>query len=71
MMGKDEYLKCPECKQSNTVEFWDRHTKHEVGVKDDDPFVSSGADKATHDEIQSFYHCPICNEEVDGINLQK
>jgi hypothetical protein len=71
MKDSSEYLKCPKCSQSNTVDFWDRHTKQEVGIKDTDTFVSAGADKKVHDEVQSYYHCPICNEEVDGIDLNK
>jgi hypothetical protein len=67
----NDYLTCPKCSQPNTVEFWDRHTKAEEGIKDGDPFVSSGMDKATHDEVQSYYRCPICNEEVDGVHLKK
>lgn len=70
-MDKDQYLTCPECKQSNTVEFWDRNTKHEAGIEEGKPFVSAGEDKDTHSEVQSFYHCPICNEEIEGVDLQK
>ncbi len=71
MLASDAYLKCPECKQSNTVDFWDKNTRAEAGIEDGKPFVSAGADKKTHDEVQSYFRCPVCNEEVSGIDLQK
>jgi Zn ribbon nucleic-acid-binding protein len=71
MLTKDDYLICPKCKQSNTVDFWDKNTKAEQGIEDGKPFVSSGVDSATHDEVQSYFNCPTCNEEVDGIHLKR
>jgi len=66
-----DYVSCPSCQQSNTVEFWDRNTKSEEGIKEDANFTSAGADKETHDEVQSYYRCPACNEEIDGVKLKK
>ena len=65
------YLICPKCKQSNTTDFWDRHTKAESGIKDGDPFISSTASTKDHDEVQAYFNCPTCNEEIDGVHLKK
>jgi rubredoxin len=64
-----EHAKCPECKISNTVDFWDSHTKQEMGVKENQPYMSAGVDKKDHDEVESRFHCPMCNKEVEGIHL--
>mgnify|MGYP003482779681 CR=1 FL=1 len=64
-----EHVKCPECKISNTVDFWDTHTKEEMGVAEDKKIISAGASKSDHDEVESRFHCPMCNEEVEGIHL--
>lgn len=69
MLNLNEYLSCPKCHQSNTVDFWDRWTKQEEGIGDDEPFTSAGADKKEHDEVQSYFRCPVCNEEVNGVDL--
>ncbi len=69
MANPNDYLKCPECKQDNTVDFWDRHTKAEAGIKDDNQFISAGASKDEHDEVQSYFRCPVCNEEIQGVKL--
>lgn len=71
MLSSDSYLTCPKCNQSNTVDFWDRNTKSEEGIKDSQLFVSSGDSKEKHDELQTYYRCPICNEEINGSDLQQ
>ena len=66
-----EHLKCPKCNQSNTVEFWDKNTKEEIGLDDQSLYTSAGADRKDHEEVEAYFHCPICNEEVAGIDLVK
>lgn len=65
-------IKCPKCGHASTVEFWDRHTKSEEGIDpNDDSFVSLGDSKDDHDLYQTYYRCPLCNEEVLGSDLVK
>lgn len=64
-------IKCPECKQTNTEDFWDSNTREEQGIDDKSTFISSGADKKEHEEVESYFNCPICNEEVKGVDLIK
>ena len=64
-----EYIKCPKCGQSNTSDFWDNNTKEELGLEDTDHFISSSAPIKDHEEVDSYYYCPVCNEEISGIDL--
>lgn len=64
-------LKCPECKQVNTVEFWDSQTKEQQGIDEKSHYMSAEAATKDHQEVESYYNCPICNEEVSGVDLIK
>lgn len=64
-------IKCPECKQVNKSAFWDNNTKEIQGIDDKAAFISSDASTKEHAEVESYYNCPICEEEVEGINLIK
>ena len=67
----DQYIECPKCKNSSTADFWDRATKAEAGVKPEDKYISVSDTADNHAEYQTYYHCPLCNEEVDGTELVK
>jgi transposase-like protein len=65
-----EYVGCPACKQYNTVEFWDSHTRSELGIPEGQGvFLSAGADKENHEATKSHFNCPTCNENVEGVEL--
>lgn len=64
-----EHIKCPECKISNTSDFWDDQTKGEMNIKEGSHYTSASAPKHEHDLLDTRFHCPMCNEEVEGIHL--
>jgi transcription elongation factor Elf1 len=64
-------IKCPKCNQTSTPEFWDNNTKEQAGISDSEHFISSSAPAKDHDEVESYFNCPICNEEVPGAKLVK
>ena len=47
----------------------DNNTKEELGLEDTDHFTPSSAPIKDHEEVDSYFYCPICNEEVRGIDL--
>jgi len=67
----DTYLKCPKCSNKSTAEFWDRATRAEAGIGPNKEYTSVLDTPEKHAEYQTYYHCPICNEEVDGTDLSK
>lgn len=71
MSNPNAYIKCPKCEQSSTVDFWDTHTKNECGIAHDEPFVSSGDTKKKHDDQKTYFYCPVCEREVNGVDLER
>jgi len=64
-----ESIKCPDCGISNTVDFWDSHTMEEMGIKNKQRFISAGSNIKDLAEQQAIFHCPMCNEELEGVSL--
>lgn len=61
-------LGCPKCGKYNEVEVWDKHTKQVEGYPDEN-FSSAGSPMKKHIEQELTFRCPMCNEEVFGIDL--
>ncbi|MCG7344051.1 hypothetical protein MHZ92_07900 [Sporosarcina sp. ACRSL] len=66
-----EYYNCPKCYKSNTSDRWDITTKLMMGIQETDEFMSSSASKVDHEELETIFICPSCNEEIQGIDLIK
>lgn len=64
-------LKCPECQQHNTVDFWDSSTKTEAGILPGRAYASCAEGISKHEDVDSYYYCPICNSEVSGTDLRR
>ena len=64
-------IKCPVCKNPSPSVMWDNNTKKQENIAPDAVFISSDADTKDHDEVESFFHCPICGNEVEGKKLIK
>lgn len=64
-----ESIKCPDCGISNTVDFWDSHSMQEMGIKSKQRFTSASSTIKALAEQQAMFHCPMCNEELEGVNL--
>lgn len=69
MNNLQESIGCPYCNQQNTAEFWDKVTKEREGIKDNSPYTSASAPKEQHAEQETYFDCPICGREVEGVKL--
>lgn len=61
---------CPECGQYNNAEFWDSHTKEQEGIKQGMPYCSITCNMEDLDAFDPTFRCPICNEEVSGVEVR-
>lgn len=67
----NKMYKCPKCGETNTADFWDETTRKVMGIQQTDTFMSLTASKEDHAEVESTFNCPICNEEIRGIDVIK
>lgn len=70
-MARIKYIKCPGCGHANSAQVWDMHTKEQEHIQEDDPYISIAASPEEHEEVDSRFRCPTCNEELPGLVLTK
>ena len=64
-----QYIQCPKCRHTSTVGQWDEQTKKDYGIKEGAVYMSCGDDKEELKRVEAMFVCPICEEEVPGVEL--
>ena len=60
---------CPACKWDSANEWWDKHTKEVMRIKDTDRYVPVDMPKEIHEDEQVQFACPMCGVKVNGTDL--
>lgn len=61
--------KCPECKEINTSEGWDKATNKHY-TTDGCTYYSDGNIESKY-KCDYYFICPVCNKTQDGAHIDK
>lgn len=64
-MKNTEYVRCPHCQHSSSIEHWDDTTKEVMNISSRDPYISIGDDPEELLDVGAYFRCPICEDEVE------